>query len=93
MGKERGGQGFQQPLIDVKGKPIGHQRLQIDLSPQAFQRLRKIREKSGDTTDAAVVRNSLRIYGWYLDVRERGGRVESVEKIKGGFRISEIISP
>ena len=54
-------------------------RLQIDFSPEAHERLMRIRERSEAATNAEVVRNALRLYDWFLDQRARNSRLQLVE--------------
>ncbi|MCY4576807.1 MAG: hypothetical protein OXC55_09490 [Chloroflexi bacterium] len=54
-------------------------RLQIDFSPEAHERLIRIRERSEAATNAEVVRNALRLYDWFLDQRARNSRLQLVE--------------
>ena len=61
-------------LVDVK-----RHRLQLDFSPEAYERLLRIRERSEAATNAEVVRNALRLYDWFLDQRHRNARLQLVE--------------
>ncbi len=54
-------------------------RLQIDFSPEAHERLMRIRERSEAATNAEVVRNALRLYDWFLEQRARNSRLQLVE--------------
>ncbi len=54
-------------------------RLQIDFSPEAYERLMRIRERSEAATNAEVVRNALRLYDWFLDQRTKNARLQMVE--------------
>ena len=60
---------------EVAGK---RHRLQI-FSPEAHERLMRIRERSEAATNAEVVRNALRLYDWFLDQRARNSRLQLVE--------------
>jgi hypothetical protein len=42
------------------------QRVQLEFTPDAMERLRQIRELASATTNAEVVRNALRVYEWFL---------------------------
>jgi hypothetical protein len=57
----------------------GRQRLQLDFSPEAFDRLQKIREMSDAKTNAEVVRNALRVYEWFLRQRREDYRFHLVK--------------
>ena len=63
-------------IEEVAGK---RHRLQIDFSPEAHERLMRIRERSEAATNAEVVRNALRLYDWFLDQRARNSRLQLVE--------------
>ena len=54
-------------------------RLQIDFSPEAYERLMRIRERSEAATNAEVVRNALRLYDWFLDQRAREAKLQMVD--------------
>jgi metal-responsive CopG/Arc/MetJ family transcriptional regulator len=43
------------------------ERVQFDFSPEALQRLDKIKEETGAKTRAETVRNALRIYEWFVN--------------------------
>ena len=42
------------------------QRVQFDFSPEALKRLEDIRERSDAATKAEVIRNSLKLYEWFI---------------------------
>ena len=54
-------------------------RLQLDFSPEAYERLLRIRENSEASTNAEVVRNALRLYDWFLEQKRRNARLQIVE--------------
>lgn len=54
-------------------------RLQIDFSPEAYERLMRVRERSEAVTNAEVVRNALRLYDWFLDQRARDTKLQMVD--------------
>ena len=60
-------------------KDQGRHRLQLDFSPEAYQRLTSIREKSEARTNAEVVRNALRLYDWFLELKRKRARIQIVE--------------
>lgn len=55
-------------------------RLQLDFSTAAFERLKAIVLKAGESSNADVVRNALRLYEWYLDRKQEG---YSLQLVKG----------
>jgi len=71
--------------MTVKGKKANvaesaaiRRRLQLDFSPEAYERLHRIREMSDAPTNAEVVRNALRLYDWFLEQRREGARLQVV---------------
>ncbi len=42
------------------------QRVQLEFTPEALDRLRQIKELANASTNAEVVRNALRVYEWFL---------------------------
>jgi len=50
-------------------------RVQLDFSPEAYERLTQIRSRSEARTNAEVVRNALRLYDWFLDIRGRNAKL------------------
>lgn len=53
-------------------------RVQLDFSREAFDQLAALKEASGDRSAAAVIRNSLRLYEWYLTKRKEGYQLQLV---------------
>ena len=54
-------------------------RLQLDFSPEAYERLLRIRELSDAATNAEVVRNALRLYDWFLEQKRDEARLQVVQ--------------
>lgn len=50
---------------------IGKRRLQLDLTPRAQKILSELREKTGATCDAEVIRNALILYDGLVSEAER----------------------
>ena len=50
-------------------------RVQLDFSAEAYERLTQIRSKSETRTNAEAVRNALRLYDWFLDLRRRDAKL------------------
>ena len=48
------------------------QRVQLDFTPEAYQRLLEVRRMAEARTNAEVVRNALRLYEWFLIQRQEG---------------------
>lgn len=42
------------------------QRVQLDFSPEAFDRLQEIKAMADAKTNSEVVRNAIRLYDWFL---------------------------
>jgi hypothetical protein len=60
-------------------KGLVRHRLQLDFSPEAYERLVQIKEKSEARTNAEVVRNALRLYDWFLDLKRKNATLQVVE--------------
>jgi hypothetical protein len=54
-------------------------RVQLDFTPEAFERLRTLRERSEAQTNAEVVRNALRILEWFITEKEKGARIQVID--------------
>jgi hypothetical protein len=52
--------------INATNQQGARQRVQLEFTPDAMDRLRQIRELASATTNAEVVRNALRVYEWFL---------------------------
>ncbi len=59
-------------------RPSERVRVQFDLSPKAKEALDEIRADSQATSNAEVVRNALRIFGWYVAQTKDGSRLQVV---------------
>lgn len=74
---------------DTKIEQNTRQRVQLDFTPEAFNRLQEIKTMAEATTNAEVVRDAIRLYEWFLrQQREnyklqlvRGDTVKEVEII------------
>jgi hypothetical protein len=60
-------------------KGLVRHRVQFDFSPEAYERLTQIKGKSESRTNAEVVRNALRLYDWFLDLKRRKADLQIVE--------------
>ena len=58
--------------------PTRH-RVQLDFSSQAYERLGQLRHKAEAPSNAAVVRDALRLYEWFLEVKAKKGKIQVVE--------------
>jgi hypothetical protein len=54
-------------------------RVQLDFSPEAFERLKVIRANADAKTNAEVIRNALRVYEWFLKQRHEDYRLQLVK--------------
>jgi hypothetical protein len=54
------------------------QRLQLDFSSEAFERLAHIRELAGARNNAEVVRNALRVFEWFLEQKRANHKIQVV---------------
>lgn len=52
----------------------GH-RIQFEFSSEAYERLQRIKDKSGVSTYAELVRNSMRLYEWVIDQQQGGYKI------------------
>lgn len=59
-------------------EPARH-RLQIELSPEAYQRLLEIRSKSDAASNTELVRNALRLYEWFQEIKGENYRIQLVK--------------
>ena len=57
-------------------KGEGRHRVQLDFSEEAFAILAEVREMSGARTNAAVMRNALRLYRWLLGHQQKGNQLQ-----------------
>lgn len=62
----------------VREDPARH-RLQIELSPEAYKRLQEIRSISDVSSNTELVRNALRLYEWYLEVKRDDFKIRLVK--------------
>lgn len=53
------------------------QRVQLDFSPEAYNRLAALRSKAEARTNAELVRNALRLYEWFL--QQRGKKIHVID--------------
>ena len=67
--------------IDVTPES-GRQRVQLDFTPEALERLREIKEMAEAKTNAEVVRNALRLYEWFLKQRRENYTFQLVKDNK-----------
>ena len=55
------------------------QRIQLDFSAEAYERLLEIKERADASSNAEVVRNSLRVYEWFLEQKRNNYRIQLVK--------------
>lgn len=55
------------------------QRVQLDFTPEALERLREIKEMAEAKTNAEVVRNALRLYEWFLRQKRDNYKLQLVK--------------
>jgi mRNA degradation ribonuclease J1/J2 len=58
---------------------IGRQRVQIDFTSEAVERLQQIKEMAEAKTNAEVVRNALRLYEWFLRQKKENYTLQLVK--------------
>jgi hypothetical protein len=67
------------PVQEEETKESPRHRLQLDFSPEAYNRLLEVRRKSEARTNAEVVRNALRLYDWFLEQKHSNYRIQLVK--------------
>lgn len=67
-------------LLPVQGgkkeRPVetsSRKRLQIEMTPDSFERLERLRATAGVATNTEVVRNALRLYEWWTNQVKKEG--------------------
>ena len=58
---------------------ITNHQLQLNFSPEAYERLQEIFDKAGVKSIAEVIRNALRLYEWFLEQKQKGAKIQIVE--------------
>ena len=58
---------------------VGRQRVQLEFTPEAMDRLRQIKSLANAGTNAEVVRNALRVYEWFLRQRAEEYKLQLVK--------------
>lgn len=58
---------------------VKRHRVQLDFSPEAYERLNRIRTRFDAATSAEVVRNALRLYDWFLEQTSKGAKFQIVD--------------
>jgi len=59
--------------------PDARERVQLQLSPEAVERLRFLRESTDASSNAEVFRKGLQLYEWILDQLRQGYRIRLVK--------------
>ena len=59
--------------------PDAKERVQLQLSPEAVERLRVLRESTDASSNAEVFRKGLQVYEWILDQLRQGYRIRLVK--------------
>jgi hypothetical protein len=64
--------------------PELRQRLQLDFTPEGYNRLLQVKDLADARTNAEVVRDALRVYEWFLRQRKDNYKLQLVkdDKIK-----------
>lgn len=60
-------------------KPEKRVRVQIDLAPQSFERLKRLKTITEATSYTDVLRDALRLYEFIIDTDEKGDRLLVVD--------------
>lgn len=56
----------------------GYKRVQLDLSPESHDEMSDMRRRCGARSFAEVFRSAMRLYKWYLDVRDAGEKIQVI---------------
>lgn len=69
-------------------RPNSKQRIQFDFTPEALKRLEDLKERIEAPTKAEVIRNSLKLYEWFITEIDPNSIIEVQDKEgKALFRI------
>lgn len=63
------------PIAEKKGK----ERVQLDFSSEALERLDDLKETTGASTRAEVVRQALRLYEWFINETEPNSTIQIID--------------
>jgi hypothetical protein len=66
-------------VIGIPDPPPQRQRVQLEFTQEAFDRMLQIKEMANATTNAEVVRNALRVYEWFLRQKAENNRLQLVK--------------
>ena len=58
---------------------LGRRRVQLDFSQEAYRRILAIRDMSAAKSNAEVVRNALRLYEWFLELKRAKSKLQIVQ--------------
>ena len=65
-------------------------RLQIDISEQSFERLKRLKENSEASSYAEVTNKTYRVYEFFIDALQQGNEIKLVDK-DGNEKIVEFL--
>ncbi|EDP0617335.1 MULTISPECIES: hypothetical protein [Enterobacteriaceae] len=65
-------------------------RLQIDISEQSFERLKRLKENSDASSYAEVTNKAYRVYEFFIDALQQGNEIKLVDK-DGNEKIVEFL--
>lgn len=65
-------------------------RLQIDISEQSFERLKRLKENSEASSYAEVTNKAYRVYEFFIDALRQGNEIKLVDK-DGNEKIVEFL--
>lgn len=69
-----------EPIVPASAPESGgRQRVQLDFTPEALERLRQIKDMAEAKTNAEVVRNALRLYEWFLRQKQENYKLQLVK--------------
>lgn len=66
-------------------------RVQLDFSTAAFDRLKELQKRTGNSTKAATIRKALRLLEWMLDQKDAGNTLRVIDKTGRLVREVEVV--
>jgi type IV secretory pathway VirD2 relaxase len=54
-------------------------RIQFEFSPEAFERMEKLKDKTHARSYAELIRDALRAYEWMVDEKESGNEIGAIK--------------
>lgn len=78
--------------VNQKAKEVKtKERVQLDFTPEALQKLEEIQKAVGATTRAEVIRNAIRLYSWFITETTPNSKIKifnEKDEITSAFKAS-----